>query len=49
MASETPLRISGLTRFSSVDYPGCVAAVIYLDRRAIPAERLAWREVAEWL
>ena len=49
MASETPLWVSGLTRFSSVDYPGCVAAVIYLDRSAIPAERLAWQEVAEWL
>lgn len=49
MASDTPLRVSGLTRFSSVDYPGCVAAVIYLDHGAAPTERLAWREVSEWL
>jgi len=49
MASDTPLRVSGLTRFSSVDYPGFVAAVIFLDRRTTPADSLAWREVAEWL
>lgn len=49
MASEIPLQVSGLTRFSSVDYPGCVAAVVFLDRRAVPTEPLAWREVAEWL
>lgn len=49
MASDTPLRVSGLTRFSSVDYPGCVAAVVFLDRRTDPAEQLAWQEIAEWL
>ena len=49
MASETPLWVSGLTRFSSVDYPGCVAAVVFLEHRASPAKRIAWREIAEWL
>lgn len=49
MASETPLRVSGLTRFSSDDYPGCVAAVVFLDHRTSPAKRIDWREVAEWL
>ena len=49
MASDTPLRVSGLTHFSSVDYPGCVAAVIHLDHGVAPTERLAWREVSEWL
>ena len=49
MASDTPLRVSGLTRFSSVDYPGFVAAVVFLDGRTAPAEQLAWQEIAEWL
>lgn len=49
MAAETPLRASGLTRFSSVDYPGCVAAVVFLDRPPVTADVLAWREIAEWL
>ena len=50
MASHTPLRVSGLTRFSSVDYPGCVAAVVFLDGLTASAEQLlAWQEIAEWL
>lgn len=49
MAADTLLRASGLTRFSSDDYPGCVAAVVFLDRPALPADTFDWREIAEWL
>lgn len=49
MAASSPLQVSGLTRFSSVDYPGCVAAVIFLDHRGARADALAWCEIAEWL
>ncbi|MBP8214286.1 MAG: hypothetical protein KAX66_02390 [Propionivibrio sp.] len=49
MAASSPLRVSGLTRFSSADYPGCVAAVIFLDHHGARADALAWCEIAEWL
>lgn len=53
MVELYPLAIGGLTRFSSVDYPGCVAAVVscqHSKRLSTTRESvMPWHEIADWL
>jgi len=49
MTLSYPLQVSSLTRFSSEDYPGHVAAVVFCDGGSRSEPAFSWREIAEWL